>query len=167
MFVLTLAFIFSFRFFFLFCFCLIFLPCRARFVVVDACLLTAFGCFIYSMIGPLAQTTNMWYGLVSVQSFFLLLISSIQIWIFAARPAGRPADEATPSDSVGEATAERDSDGYLKADLGCCGRRRRAPAPGLSSRLASQSFGGSTGVSGRSLDAPLPDSEVVDGIVEL
>jgi hypothetical protein len=146
---------------------------RARFVVVDAILLTSFGAFIYSMIGPLAQTTNMWYGLVTVQSFFLLLISTIQIWVFASRPvASGPGDASTPTDSVGD-TVERDSDGYLKADLGCCGRKLKSSSSSRSSRLGSKSqVGGSMtnnslGNSGKSLDAPLPDSEVVDGIVEL
>jgi hypothetical protein len=42
----------------------------ARFIIVDAVLLTSFGFFIYSFTAPSAQSTNMWYELK--QTYYLL-----------------------------------------------------------------------------------------------
>ncbi len=137
----------------------------ATFIIVDACLLTSFGCFIYAYTSPLAQTTNMWYGLTTMQCFWLLAISSVQIFVFAAKPS-RSSDDSNPTGTDAGSTsatasgagnnAERDSDGYMKADMSCCGRKVKS----TNSR--------DVGNSGNTIDADnLRDSNVVDGVVEI
>lgn len=144
----------------------------AVFVIVDAILLTSFGCFIYAFNSPDAQQTNMWYGLATVQSFFLLLISTVQIYVFATNPrtaASGPVSTTAESSGQGSVTtADRDSDGYIKVDASCCGRRifRRKSSSGNTGQNDTLA---STAVSGKSLDATIPDEDdaVVSGIVVL
>ncbi len=138
----------------------------ATFLLVDACLLTAFGCFIYAFNSPDAQRTNMWYGLTTVQACFLLTISTVQIYVFATNPRGAEGHVSTTADSQGGSTMERDSDGYIKADAGCCGMRFRGRKSSASTRTGGDTLA-SNAVSGKSLDASIPPSDVVTGVVEL
>jgi hypothetical protein len=70
------------------------------------------------------------YGLETVEFAFLAAISSIQIWVFSAnarsdygKSTGSTASLSTNSRKAASSTDQvRDHDGYVKADLGCCGR---------------------------------------------
>jgi hypothetical protein len=142
----------------------------ASFIIADACLLTAFGCFIYAFTDPTAQRTNMWYGLATVQSAFLLTISTIQIWVFATSPSGRVGHVSTTADSQAggaSTTMDRDSDGYIKADAGCCGIRLGRRRKSSTGNTSANDTLASNAVTGKSLDVSMPEEDVVTGVVEL
>ncbi len=138
-------------------------------MVVDACLLTAFGCFIYAFTSDL-QFTNMWFGINTVQATFLASISTIQIFIFSTNPrsstsasSGGATESGAGTSGTGTTDSERDSDGYIKADLTCCGKKiRRQSSMGTLDSTAND-----TVFSGKSIDSRVPDSDIVDGVVVL
>jgi hypothetical protein len=112
----------------------------------------------------------MWYGLATVQSAFLLTISTIQIWVFATSPKGREGHVSTTADSQAagaSTTMERDSDGYIKADAGCCGIRLGRRRKSSTGNTSANDTLASNAVTGKSLDASMPEEDVVTGVVEL